>query len=48
IQEALQKGVKLTHKQKRIVKKLQANVMSSGPQRGGKRAAAATLPTVEQ
>ncbi|KEP62452.1 UNVERIFIED_CONTAM: DEAD/DEAH box helicase domain-containing protein [Hammondia hammondi] len=48
IQEALQKGVKLTHKQKRIVKKLQANVMSSGPQRGGKGAAAATLPTVEQ
>ncbi|PHJ25617.1 dead deah box helicase domain-containing [Cystoisospora suis] len=57
IQEALKKGMKLTHKQKRIVKKLQAGVYSSQQAspggRGGKGTRsgdirAGSLPTVDQ
>ncbi|PFH31804.1 DEAD/DEAH box helicase domain-containing protein [Besnoitia besnoiti] len=48
IQEALQKGVKLTHKQQRIVKKLQAGVVTSSSHDGKAGAAGSVLPTVEQ
>lgn len=49
IAEALKKGLKLTHKQKRIVKKHQAGVFSNarleGSGRGGKRRRASSAPS---